>query len=413
MRLKVTDTEGEANGPSEYFFEKDRVTIGRGSENDLTLSDPKRVVSSEHAEVRRAAQKYQLVDRGSKNFTYLRDQRLEAGEPYELSDGDVFQIGHFDIEFTSLGTDAEPVSAPSNETVFAGDFSNPFSDPADHLVEALNDITEAYDQVHPQRRDDALEDALRRTDAKVQSHEAIEHVLSLLEIAPSGGASSTQSPAPTEEAPPDADSQESPPPEPTLSSGPRAEAGTAATEEVLDILLEALSRIIEIPWQFRHEFIGQTIMQSDETRFLYEGDAAAMKEHLLDPSLSQEERQKRLEYVEEAAESLAVHQVAMLNGYKASVMEGAEKLLEQLDPDAHQADVVEETPMYEYLPILASPAVLERLRAEWHNLEQGEWSVAEQRIFRPAFIKAYLARMTAADPPSEESSAPSRPSADV
>lgn len=414
VRLKVTNTDNEGRDPSEYLFEKDRVTIGRGSENDLTLPDPKRVVSSEHAEVRRADQSYQLVDRGSKNFTYLREQRLEAGEPYQLSAGDVFRIGYFEIEFTPIEPDTGPTATPGDQTVFAGDFSNPFADPAEQLMEALDEISEAYDQEPPQRRDDALEDAFRRTNAEVHNHEAVEHVLSLLGLSPSEGSSSSQPATSPKESRSGTDTQSSTPPD-QRSSPPsaRVEAESAVTDEVLDTLLEALSRVIEIPWQFRHEFIGQTIMQSAETEFLYEGDAATMKEHLLDPSLSQEERRNRLSHVEDAAESLAVHQVAMLNGYKASVMNGAEDLLEQLNPEAHQAEVTDENPVYEYLPLLASPAVLDRIRAEWHNLKRGDWSVAEQRVFRPAFIKAYLARMTAADPPGEETSDASPPPANL
>lgn len=409
VRLKVTNTERDGDDSSEYLFDQDRVTIGRGSENDLTLPDPKRIVSSEHAEVRRAGRTYQLVDRGSKNFTYLRDQRLEAGEPYELTAGDVFRIGDFEITFAPV--EDEPSAPAADETVFAATFSNPFADPAEQLLDALNDISEAYEQEAPQRRDDALEDAIRRADAEVEPHEALQHVFALLGLSssdvtgteptpPTDTPSRPSSPSPSQ---PEADTQGSSAPEPKApSSPPSVEAGADVTDEVLDTLLEALSRIIEIPWQFRHEFIGQTIMQSAETKFLYEGDASTMKEHLLDPGISQEERQERLALVKDAAESLAVHQVAMLNGYKASVMEGADELLEQLNPDAHQAEITEENPVYEYLPLLASPAVLERLRAEWNTLKRGDWSAAEQRIFRPAFIKAYLARMTAADAPGEE-----------
>lgn len=411
MKLRVTNTEGEDGDPSEYIFEQDRVTIGRGSDNDLTLPDPKRIVSTEHAEVRHSGRTYQLLDRGSKNFTFLRDQRLEAGEPYQLARGDVFEIGNFEIEFVPLETEASTPSA--DETVFAADFSNPFADPAQDLLEALNEIVDAYEGEASQRREDALKDALRKADADVESHEAVDRVLELLGVSPTS-ASGTQpssagdessSPAPserTQRGPQETEMQSpsAPEPPPSHSSKPSMQAGSAVTDEVMDTLLEALSRIIEIPWQFRHEFIGQTIMQSGETRFLYEGDAATMKEHLLDPSISQDERQKRLSHVEDAAEALAVHQVAMLNGYKASVMKGAEELLDQLNPDAHQAELTEENLVFEYVPLLASPAVLDRLRTEWRDLKRGDWSAAEQRIFRPAFIKAYLARMTAAEPSS-------------
>jgi type VI secretion system protein ImpI len=234
----------------------------------------------------------------------------------------------------------------------------------------------------------------------VENRELMQRLFDLLDLQPSAGtAPSPSTPSgssgeTTSDAAP-AEASSSPP-------GPSVQVDDTVTEEVLDTLLESLSRIIEIPWQFRHEFIGQTIMQSAETEFLYEGDADTIKNHLLDPSISQEERRKRLDHVENAAEALAVHQVAMLNGYKASVTEGAEELLERLNPESHQAEITEENVVYEYLPVLASPAVVERLQLKWNDLKRGDWSAAEQRIFRPAFIKAYLARMTAVDPSEED-----------
>jgi type VI secretion system protein ImpI len=400
VKLRVVNTEAETDDSSEYLFDQDRVTIGRGSDNDLTLPDPQRIVSTEHAVIQKEGGTYQLVDRGSKNFTYLHDQRLTAGEPYELAEGDTFRLGNFEIEFTP--TEVDTTSPAADETVFARDFSNPFADPAQNLTEALANLVEAYEEEAPQRREDALKDAFRRTDVEVENRELMQRLFDLLDLQPSAGtAPSPSTPSgssgeTTSDAAP-AEASSSPP-------GPSVQVDDTATEEVLDTLLESLSRIIEIPWQFRHEFIGQTIMQSAETEFLYEGDADTIKNHLLDPSISQEERRKRLDHVENAAEALAVHQVAMLNGYKASVTEGAEELLERLNPESHQAEITEENVVYEYLPVLASPAVVERLQLKWNDLKRGDWSAAEQRIFRPAFIKAYLARMTAVDPSEEDSS---------
>lgn len=416
VKLRVVDTETQADEQSEYLFDQDRVAIGRGSDNDLTLPDPQRIVSTEHALIQKEEGSYQLVDRGSKNFTYLHDQRLTAGEPHELEEGDVFSLGNFEIEFIPTGplSSAPAADEPAaDETVFAADFSNPFADPAQNLSEALANLIEAYEREAPQRREDALKDAFRRTDMELENHEAVQRVLDLLGIQPSARASpptsseDTSSPSssssssaetPTDPNPQKSSSSVSSPPPSTVS----IQAEDNAMDEVLDTLLEALSRIIEIPWRFRHEFIGQTIMQSAETSFLYDGDASTIKDHLLDPSISQGERRERLDHVDDAAEALAVHQVAMLNGYKASVTEGADELLERLNPEDRRVEVTEENVVYEYLPVLASPAVVERLQLKWNDLKQGDWSAAEQRIFRPAFIKAYLARMTAADSPGKD-----------
>lgn len=405
VRLQVTNQADTASEPDEYVFEEDHVTIGRGTSNHLTLPDKKRIVSSEHAELRRAGSTYQLVDLGSKNFTYLNGDRLTPREPRAIQSGDTFRIGDFEIEFETL---AAPQPA-TERTVFAADFSNPFEAPAAQLVEALEEILEAYEDEAdaPRRRADALQDAFRDASKAMGDHEAAQRVAQLLGLA--DGATSPSAPraratAPSsKEAAPDAEANAPPEDEPDLllsdePTEPPPAAPVAPSEaigSVLDAALAAVARLVNIPWQFRHEFIGQTIMQSSETAFLYRGDADSIKQHLLDPSLSSEERTERIDRLREAAEAVAVHQVAMLNGYKASVMQGAQELLEEIDPDTIEADVAAENKLFELFPWLASPVVVERLRATWDELQASDWSVAEQRIFRPAFIKAYLARMTA------------------
>jgi predicted component of type VI protein secretion system len=400
VKLQITNQTVDEERPAEYFYEQDRITIGRGTNNDLTLPDPKRIVSTEHAEIRCRDDTYQLVDRGSKNFTYLHDQRLESGRPYELQDGDAFRIGEFTILFRAI--QVEERLDEEAQTVFAADFTNPFDEAADRLTKTLRDIIDTYEEEAPRRREDALRDAFRSADEHLSSHDAIQRVLQLLGVDPSQANSSRPSdpfkPS-TSASSSESDVQETP----VLSSSDCSDNDDnrptpprdGVADDVLNALLESLSRIIGIPWQFRHEFIGQTIMQSPRTRFIYDGDASTLKEHLMDPSISEEERQERLNLVTEKVEDLAVHQVSMVDGYKASVQSGTEALLRQLDPDAHQSDLLEETPIYQYAPILASPDVLDRLRREWRELQRGDWSAAEQRIFRPAFIKAYLARMTA------------------
>jgi predicted component of type VI protein secretion system len=410
VKFSVVNQEKDEDTPTEYLFDADRVTIGRGEENHLTLPDPKRVVSTEHAMVRREDGTYRLVDRGSKNFTYVGDRRVTSRSPYELSDGDVFRIGDFRITFHALEPDEEG-GAAGGETVFDHDFENPFAEPVGALAAALDDLADAYESASPQRRDEALAEAMDDVDPDPVAPAVLRRVLSGVggqadegEAPVFGDGEGAGAPAGDHDS-----SAPTAPPRPSASpddaaGDPRAEGDNAAppvaegenrVDAVLDTLTDALATVLPIPWRFRHEFIGQTVMQSAETQFLYRGDGADVRRHLLDPALSPDERRERLGHVTEAAESLRVHQVAMLDGYKASVMEGAEALLDRLDPDTHQATVAEDNPLFEYVPPLAAPATLERIRTEWGTLRREDGAVAEKRVFRPAFTKAYLARMTA------------------
>ena len=82
-------------------FAKDRVSIGRAQTNDVKLTNPLRLVSRQHAEIRQEAGAFWIVDLGSKNATWLNGRRLEATRPYALQHGDRLLVGDFQIEFVA------------------------------------------------------------------------------------------------------------------------------------------------------------------------------------------------------------------------------------------------------------------------------------------------------------------------
>ena len=80
-------------------FAQDRVSIGRAHSNDVKLTNPMRLVSRQHAEIRQEKGRFWIVDLGSKNATWLNGRRLEAEQPYSLHSGDHLLVGDFKIEF--------------------------------------------------------------------------------------------------------------------------------------------------------------------------------------------------------------------------------------------------------------------------------------------------------------------------
>ena len=85
-----------------FAFAQNRVAIGRAVENEVTLSNMLQRVSRRHAEIRREAGCFWLVDVGSKNATVLNGQHLEAQRCYALQHGDRFQVGDYQIDFFLL-----------------------------------------------------------------------------------------------------------------------------------------------------------------------------------------------------------------------------------------------------------------------------------------------------------------------
>lgn len=72
-------------------------TIGREPTSNLILQDPQ--CSRRHAQIKQIKDnngetRYQLVDIGSSNGTFVDEQRLTANQPFWLSSGQVIRIGH-------------------------------------------------------------------------------------------------------------------------------------------------------------------------------------------------------------------------------------------------------------------------------------------------------------------------------
>ena len=70
--------------------------IGRtpreGPRPDVEIQDPEKYVSRQHATLRVAGGMFILIDHGSKNGTYLNDQRMTPKQEYPVSKGDVIRI---------------------------------------------------------------------------------------------------------------------------------------------------------------------------------------------------------------------------------------------------------------------------------------------------------------------------------
>ncbi|GAA2341374.1 hypothetical protein GCM10009854_17300 [Saccharopolyspora halophila] len=71
-----------------YVLDKDVVTIGRASTNDIVLEDA--TVSSRHAEIRLRGDRHVLADGGSLNGTYLNRVPVDSTE---LSENDEIWVG--------------------------------------------------------------------------------------------------------------------------------------------------------------------------------------------------------------------------------------------------------------------------------------------------------------------------------
>jgi predicted component of type VI protein secretion system len=508
MSIQITiQPPSSSADPIEAHYDADTISIGRSPDARVHLADVNRIVSKRHAEIRRTDAGYALVDLGSKNFTFLDGERLEANQPRALEDGDTFTIGDYDLTVHLHEPEEIPawMESDSQETAFAADFQNPFEEPVSEVVEGLQQIAIAYEKMATTRRTDALQDALRGSDGNTErlvTSDGLRELFDMLglsdalsparSVADSDGAPASHDRSNENEAdsgdentatpgrqpasarpavspqpdpashtsgrddnfepwtPKEASAQEPSAAEPGGDRDPGSDSdqpfidpdalpnipdvsyldfgagraaappsdqeqrsadgspGEASVEDMKQELVRAVARLITIPWQFRHEFIGQTIMQSPDSAFLY-GSPDSVYDDLLGDRISPAERARRIACLREAVDAVVKHQVAMLDGYKASVSSGGRELLDALDPNQVRERVQEENQLYQWIPMLSAPTALDRLAEQHLELRRGAWSVAEHRVFRPAFIKAYLARMTSSDSRSEQDARPAAP----
>lgn len=81
-----------------FFLEKDVVTCGRDAESDIFLDDV--TVSRRHAEIRRDAGGFAIVDSDSLNGTFVNRNRVDQAP---LNNGDEIQIGKFKLVIFTEG----------------------------------------------------------------------------------------------------------------------------------------------------------------------------------------------------------------------------------------------------------------------------------------------------------------------
>jgi predicted component of type VI protein secretion system len=366
MPLKlVVSNVSLADAPQTYLFDDDRITIGRDEAVHVTLSDNKRVVSTRHAELVRENDQFFLADLRSKNFTYLNGERLESDRKYPVKDGDRFKIGDFEISLSIT----ETVPFEADRTVF---LTNPFDEPVRQLASVLDKLATAYENEPPQRGLEAMKLSLLQTIDGKPSAKMLPMLQSLLSdssLPPSVRATPTQKPL-TPLAP------------------------SARSTRIMNELSDAVARLAYIPNRFKHEFIGHTIVTTDSSKFLHAEDGTVLRDHLLDPLADDAEFQSRLDMLSAAADEVAAHQVAMMEGYKASVQRGTTDLLNAVDPERVAADLGGKSWLMKALPFLASSEIVKALQRIVVELRADDWSVAERRVFRPAFIKAYLSTLS-------------------
>jgi FHA domain len=98
---RVTTPEGTRETPLTFTPGGRRMSVGRGTDNDLYVND--RSVSKIHAAlVMNKEGTLLLSDTGSTNGTFINGRRIAYGEARQIEDGDVVGFGDIEVRFRKL-----------------------------------------------------------------------------------------------------------------------------------------------------------------------------------------------------------------------------------------------------------------------------------------------------------------------
>jgi len=158
--------------------------------------------------------------------------------------------------------------------------------------------------------------------------------------------------------------------------------------ESVDILLETVIKLIQGFLQFRQEFFGGTIYQT-----IPAGSLKDIKEYLFSQEISSDEQKKRTDMIKEEMQKLLTHQIGLLEGYRISVTEGSQSLLQSLDPDIIEKEVSskQSSKFGDLMPNAKKVKTLDAIKANYKKYISDPYHI-EKKFFRPAFIKGYQKR---------------------
>lgn len=358
---------------SEKDYDNSVISIGRDHSCQLNLKDTKKIVSRTHAEIQFQDGAYYLVDKDSRNGTYINNRRIKANYPYTLDEGAEFVIGEYVIQFNTVekrAIEESPPEVPKDRTVF---YSNPFQEEIESLIEVLEKI----EHKHTRQREIATKESLQELIASIQSKTSGFETAAIIGAGLNANISTGQD----------------------ITSAPRhpdqAARDPGNTGKVLDTLLELFISLVRFMSKFRTEFVGNTMISQDSG--LDAGSVTEIKSYLFDPEITTEEAQKRVQHLTEQTRTLIGHQIGLLEGYKESINKGTHELMKKMNPSIIKNRIANspgrvgplKVPLkfIPFLPLFKTFGELEKRHFELSNEDRG---VVEKKIFRPPFIRKYF-----------------------
>jgi type VI secretion system protein len=121
LKLTVVSYGGEPRQGMSKRFDASRATVGRGADNDWTLPDPEKHLSSRHCIIEKRDNRYVIID-VSRNGVFLNgaEYALGNGSFADLADGDLILIGGYQLQAEIEADSGLQAAPPQAGGGFAG-----------------------------------------------------------------------------------------------------------------------------------------------------------------------------------------------------------------------------------------------------------------------------------------------------
>lgn len=398
MKLQITLRKISDNSFSKKFeFTDFPVKLGREVNNEIVLEDQRKIISRSHAQILNADGLLQIKDLGSSNFTYLNGERLFPNDENALKTGDVVRIGDYELDIVIEQIKKETSSAPNWDDQKTMIFSNPFVDEVQKISEAVLKLSEKYFFDESPLKSEMLRmsvmqglDGLLPGDVNQVLSEYFASKFLNMNLAASVK-SETPKPKLVEEEKPKIKTEVHTTSAQSSSKSSVDYSFSSYFSESVDVLLDTVTKLIQGYLQFRQEFFGVTIYQTIPT-----GSLKDIKEYLFNPDLSPEEQKKRIDMIKEETQKLLTHQIGILEGYRTSVTEGSQTLLQTLDPEIIEKETLskQSSALDNLMPNAKKAKTLDAIKTNYKKYISDPYHL-EKKFFRPPFIKGYQKRISA------------------
>jgi pSer/pThr/pTyr-binding forkhead associated (FHA) protein len=348
------NTDSKLTFTPAYKFTQSKISVGADISNNLRLYSKNGLISDFHAEIEVKDDTYFLMDKGSRNGTFLNSVKLKKNKPYPLYDGEEFKIGEYELCLISNLQNNTDLETPKNKILSE--------------VQVIADSIECIRKTAAHEfNEEFMSDLLKTIIPCNHSTNGDDRTEILKSILLSG----------------------------RKFRGQSIESDTDNVPFIINMFLKLFIEIFILSDHISQTFIGPDTIHRKDSRQLISPDR--LKNYIFDEKVTKKEREKRKKFIETEIEDLISRQKALFSGYQNSIKSGIQELFNELDPalilKKEQQNTLHLGPLgisSKFLPFSFYHHVCNKMIESFETLSEVEQEKLEMRFFRPSFISGYL-----------------------